>query len=105
MTDPATSLPLLLTIAWLLPLASFVVICLAGRRLGKAGVLAGYLATGAIACSCLLSLTAMGIWLCEHGAAAPDRGHDAQHAAVMMDAGKLDAGQLATGVVRGQSGQ
>ena len=41
-------LPLLLVIAWLLPLASFTAIVLFGPRMGKAGRGAGYVATGAI---------------------------------------------------------
>ena len=49
---------MLLGLAWLLPLASFALIVLFGPRMGKAGVTAGYLATGAIVhvvrcCRCL----------------------------------------------------
>ncbi|MHB9044508.1 MAG: NADH-quinone oxidoreductase subunit L [Pirellulales bacterium] len=61
--EPATTLPLLLGLAWLVPLASFVLILLAGPRLGKAGVLGGYVATGAILVSLGLSLTALGCWI------------------------------------------
>jgi len=59
---PDASLPLLLGLAWLLPLVSFTIIVLFGPKLGKAGILASYLATGAIICSFLLSITAFGIW-------------------------------------------
>ncbi len=44
----AETLSMLLGAAWLLPLASFAVIVLFGPRMGKHGVLAGYVATGAI---------------------------------------------------------
>jgi len=60
--SPAESLPLLLGLAWLLPLASFALIVLFGPKMGKAGILASYVATGAILGSFLLSLTAFGIW-------------------------------------------
>jgi NADH-quinone oxidoreductase subunit L len=60
--SPDHSLPLLLGLAWLLPLASFALIALFGPRMGKAGFFASYIATGAILGSFLLSLTAFGIW-------------------------------------------
>jgi len=63
----ASTLPTLLGLAWLVPLASFAVIVLAGPRLGKAGVLAGYVATGAIVTAFLLSMAAFGFWLAEFG--------------------------------------
>ena len=62
----ATLLPLLLLLAWLLPLASFTVIVFAGPRLGRAGHKAGYVATGAIGTSFVLSLIALGSWLWHH---------------------------------------
>src|SRR5579859_2274119 len=62
--DAATYLPKLLGAAWLLPLASFTLIVLFGPRMGKAGKLAGVLATGAILTSALLSQVALwAIWL------------------------------------------
>jgi NADH-quinone oxidoreductase subunit L len=62
--DPITTLPNLLGLAWLLPLASFALIVLFGPRMGKAGSMAGWLATGAISTSCLLSLVALFfVWL------------------------------------------
>ncbi len=66
----ATFLPLLLLLAWLLPLVSFALIVLAGPRLGRAGINAGYIATGAIGTSLLLSLLALGSWLWQHPIAA-----------------------------------
>ncbi|MBI2826051.1 MAG: NADH-quinone oxidoreductase subunit L [Planctomycetia bacterium] len=59
---PDASLPLLLGLAWLLPLASFALIVLVGPKMGKAGVLAAYVATGAILTSFVLSVIAFGIW-------------------------------------------
>ncbi len=62
--DPVTTLPMLLGLAWLVPLASFALIVFFGPRMGKAGVGAGYVATGAILASCVLSLFAMFfVWL------------------------------------------
>jgi NADH-quinone oxidoreductase subunit L len=67
-------LPLLLGAAWLLPLASFAVILFFGPRLGKAGVLAGYVATGAILCSFVLSTAGLGLWLTKHWPSPPEHG-------------------------------
>ncbi len=64
----ADSIPTLLAIAWLLPLASFTVIVLAGRALGRTGKFAGVLATGAIVSGFALSLISLVIWL---GSALP----------------------------------
>ena len=44
----ATILPTLLGLAWLLPLAAFVLILFFGPRMGKAGRYAAYVATAAI---------------------------------------------------------
>lgn len=71
-------LPVLLAAAWLLPLASFVVILFAGPRLGRAGILAGYLATGAILSSFVLSLIALGFWLKTHPPHSPAH-HGGEH--------------------------
>src|SRR5687768_15340531 len=50
----------LLTIATLLPLASFVVLVFIGRRMGTP--LAGWFATAAIAASFVCSVAALGFW-------------------------------------------
>src|SRR5437764_13825318 len=55
-------LPNLLLVAWLAPLASFVLIVFAGPKLGKHGVLAGYVATFAIVLGFVLSMTSLAIW-------------------------------------------
>ncbi len=82
-----TIIPTLLALAWLLPLASFTVIVLMGRRLGRNGVAAGYIATGAIGTACVLSVIAMVIWLSYYPPVDSHGGHDkhaeqAAHAAV-----------------------
>ncbi len=68
----------LLRAAWLLPLVSFTIIVFGGKRLGKAGVLAGYLATGAIVGGFVLSMTAFGLWLYEYGVPTLAQ-HGAEH--------------------------
>jgi NADH-quinone oxidoreductase subunit L len=64
--DFATLLPLLLVLAWLLPLASFTAIVLFGPRMGKAGRGAGYVATAAIFLAFVFSAIALGAWLVKH---------------------------------------
>jgi proton-translocating NADH-quinone oxidoreductase chain L len=79
--DPASTLPVLLCLAWLLPLGSFGVIVLFGPRLGRRGIGAGYLATLAIMASFVLSLIATLGWLSQHPLAAV---HGDAHAAGNM---------------------
>ncbi len=57
------TLPILLGLAWLLPLASFALILFFGRRMGKAGHCAGYVATGAIMSGFVLSAISLILWL------------------------------------------
>ena len=64
--DLNQTLPLLLGLAWLLPLASFALIVLFGPRMGKAGHGAGYVATFAIVAGFVLSATALVLWLMQH---------------------------------------
>jgi NADH-quinone oxidoreductase subunit L len=64
-------LPVLLGLAWLLPLASFVLILFFGPRMGRGGRCAGYLATTAILSSFVLSLTALACWLSVYPLAEP----------------------------------
>ncbi len=61
-----SQLHILLGAAVLLPLISFTVIVLVGPKLGKAGELAGYVATGMIVTSFLLSLASFAIWVSSH---------------------------------------
>jgi NADH-quinone oxidoreductase subunit L len=89
--DPAHYLPLLLGAAWLVPLVSFVVISvgyslpqLTGKRASYGvSTLGGYVATGAIVLSTVLSLVALfGVWLPNHQLA------DAAHQGAELDAGE-----------------
>src|SRR6186997_1128774 len=73
-------LPTLLLIAWLLPLASFTIICIGysipqmlGMRVRySTQKYAGYIAIAAIVGACALSMTAMfGYWLPNHPLPAP----------------------------------
>ena len=84
----ASSLPMLLGIAWLLPLVSFTLIVLFGPRMGKHGVGAAYLATFAIVVGFLLSALSLCLWIGGHPlspvhAAAPEESIDVarEHAA------------------------
>ena len=56
-------LPLLLALAWLLPLASFALVVFFGPRMGGAGNKAAHVATAAIMTSCVLSFAALVLWL------------------------------------------
>src|SRR5262245_47898026 len=73
-------LPNLLLFAWLAPLASFVAIVFFGPRMGKHGVLAGWVATLAIVLGLVLSLTALAIWRQENPY-RPPASHDTADAA------------------------
>jgi proton-translocating NADH-quinone oxidoreductase chain L len=65
--DLAHTLPTLLGLAWLLPLASFVVIVFFGPRLGKHGQAASYVACGAIITAFALSAISLWGWYHPHG--------------------------------------
>ena len=84
----AQLLPILLGIAWLIPLASFVAILFFGPRMGGHGKGAAAVATSAIGASLFLSLIALVSWTL---AGHPVRSghHDEDHAAVHAS----DAGQ------------
>ena len=58
----AQLLPILLGIAWLIPLASFVAILFFGTRMGAHGKGAAAVATSAIGASLFLSLVALVLW-------------------------------------------
>ena len=73
-------LPTLLGLAWLLPLASFVVILFAGPRLGHHGKGAAGVATAAIVGSFLLSLVALVSWVSHHPVQGGDHGTASAHA-------------------------
>ncbi len=75
------TLPILLALAWLLPLASFALVVFFGPRMGRAGYYAAYVATAAIMASFVLSVAALGLWLINHPLVAA-AGHGAHEAAV-----------------------
>jgi NADH:ubiquinone oxidoreductase subunit 5 (subunit L)/multisubunit Na+/H+ antiporter MnhA subunit len=64
--DLAAQLPLLLGLAWLAPLASFVAILFFGPTMGPHGRNAAWVATAAIVTSFVLSLAAFAVWLGGH---------------------------------------
>ena len=76
----AAVLPLLLALAWLLPLASFVLIVLFGPRMGKAGYYAAHVATAAILAGFALSVVALGLWLVHYPLVAAGHGGHAASA-------------------------
>ena len=82
-------LAMLLGCAWLLPLLSFFAIWLAGPRMGPAGKYAGYVATGAILGSFVLSSIAMAVWTNENDVFVE------LHHADVADADAADADQSA----------
>ncbi len=82
-----TLLPLLLGLAWLLPLASFALIVLFGPRMGKAGYYAAHVATAAIVTGFVLSVAALGCWLMHHPLAAAGHGSHAAASSVQPVAG------------------
>jgi NADH:ubiquinone oxidoreductase subunit 5 (subunit L)/multisubunit Na+/H+ antiporter MnhA subunit len=76
-----STLPMLLGLAWVVPLASFVAILFFGPRMGPHGKNAAWVATAAIATSLALSLVAFAVWLGGHPVRAAHHGHAADHAA------------------------
>ena len=90
MENPASWLPFLLGIAWLTPLASFVVIVLFGKQMGAHGKGAGIVSVMAIVVSCVLSLIAMfGVWLPNHPVVEAHHG-DEQHEGDHPDADRAE---------------
>ena len=96
--DLAAQLPLLLGLAWLMPLASFVAILFFGPRMGPHGRNAAWVATAAIVTSLVLSLTAFVVWLGGHPVRAVAHGsHAAQAAAAGHSEGEPTSGRAAAG--------
>ena len=88
----AQLLPILLGIAWLIPLASFVAILFFGTRMGAHGKGAATVATSAIGASLFLSLVALVAWTMA-GHPVPSPHHDEGHASVRHSNTNTDAGQ------------
>jgi NADH:ubiquinone oxidoreductase subunit 5 (subunit L)/multisubunit Na+/H+ antiporter MnhA subunit len=78
--DLASTLPMLLGLAWVVPLLSFVAILFFGPRMGPHGRNAAWVATAAIVTSLVLSLAALAVWLGSHPVRAVDHGHAGGHA-------------------------
>jgi proton-translocating NADH-quinone oxidoreductase chain L len=93
--DPAVRLPMLLGLAWLVPLASFVAILFFGPRMGKHGKNAAWVATAAIVTSLVLSLAAAGTWLAHHPVTAAAHGHHGDGHAAGQDGHAADHGDHA----------
>jgi hypothetical protein len=94
--DLATQLPQLLGLAWLMPLASFVLILFFGPKMGPHGRNAAWVATAAIVTSLVLSLVAFVSWLGAHPVTAVHHGgdHGAAHAGDHADAAGHGAPQV-----------
>jgi NADH:ubiquinone oxidoreductase subunit 5 (subunit L)/multisubunit Na+/H+ antiporter MnhA subunit len=90
--DLASQLPLLLGLAWLTPLASFVAILFFGPKMGPHGRNAAWVATAAIVTSLVLSLTAFAVWLGAHPVAPA---HHGDHALTAPAAGTAYAAEFA----------
>ena len=84
----AQLLPILLGIAWLIPLVSFVAILFFGPRMGAHGKGAATVATTAIGASLFLSLIALVSWTLA-GHPVRSEHHDENHASIQSH----DAGQ------------
>jgi NADH:ubiquinone oxidoreductase subunit 5 (subunit L)/multisubunit Na+/H+ antiporter MnhA subunit len=91
--DLAAQLPLLLGLAWLTPLVSFVLILFFGPRMGPHGRNAAWVATAAIVTSLVLSLTAFFAWLGVHPVTASHHGGHGEHALVEPAAGTVYAAE------------
>jgi len=76
-------IPQLLLIAWMLPLASFVVLLVTGSFLERHGRIAGFIATTSIGVACLLSLAAASIWLGANPLSNSSH-HSAEHAVPLL---------------------
>jgi proton-translocating NADH-quinone oxidoreductase chain L len=87
--DLAATLPMLLGVAWLLPLASFVLIVFFGQHMGRHGKYAAWVATGAIVGSFVLSAIALGGWLSHYPLSSSHHLHEeaAEHDQRQVDHG------------------
>jgi len=96
--DLSAHLPQLLGLAWLMPLASFVLILFFGPKMGPHGRNAAWVATAAIVTSLVLSLVAFVSWLGAHPVVESAHGdHGAAHAGDHADAGHGDGSGHDTG--------
>ncbi len=98
MTANSNLIPSLLGLAWLLPLASFVLIVFFGPRMGKAGKHAALVATAAIATAFALSFAALVLWLLQNPLSAPNPGGHAAERVAAESAKALSGEWYALGV-------
>ena len=82
-----STLPMLLGLAWVVPLGSYVAILFFGPRMGPHGRNAAWVATAAIVTSLVLSLTAFFVWIGAHPVTASHHGGHGEHAIVEPAAG------------------
>jgi NADH:ubiquinone oxidoreductase subunit 5 (subunit L)/multisubunit Na+/H+ antiporter MnhA subunit len=75
-----STLPMLLGLAWVVPLTSYMAILFFGPRMGPHGRNAAWVATAAIVTSFVLSLAAFAVWLGAHPPQAVGHGHGDSHA-------------------------
>ena len=94
----ASTLPVLLGLAWLLPLVSFALIVFFGPRMGPHGKYAAYVATGAILSGFLLSLIALVGWVSKHPVVKVH--HDEGSAAAVKESGAAEK----AAAIAGQAG-
>lgn len=74
-----STIPTLLGLAWLTPLASFVAILFFGPKMGHHGKNAAWVATAAIVTSLVLSIVAAGQWFAVHPVVAVEHGGHGEH--------------------------
>ncbi len=84
--------PSLLGVAVLLPLLSFVIICLLGPRMGRNGEGAGYVALGAIVTSFVLSMVSLVAWLSSYPLVSHGHHASAEHASAETEHASADGG-------------
>lgn len=101
--DLASQLPLLLGLAWLTPLVSFVAILFFGPRMGSHGRNAAWVATAAIVTSLVLSLTALVTWLGTHPVVPAHHGGHGDHATLTPAAGAAYAAEAAAAGASGDA--
>jgi len=96
--DLSHILPMLLGLAWLLPLASFALIVFFGPRMGKSGHGAGYVATLAIIAGFILSAAALALWLMQYPLTSAGHGPSDHGGASLLPVPAISGDWYALGV-------
>ncbi|MCX7390005.1 MAG: hypothetical protein NTX02_02285 [Planctomycetia bacterium] len=89
------TLPILLGLAWITPLFSFVAILFFGPRMGTHGKNAASVATAAIVCSFVFSLSALLMWIGVHGMSGGSHG---SHHVLLTDSQTVLVAELRSGI-------